>query len=78
MPIKIDKLIPIPKPGRKGWLARYPFRQMKVGDSFFVPGRNVQQMSNSGAQYRKLFGHRYTVRSVVEGGKKGCRVWRTK
>jgi hypothetical protein len=53
--------------------SKYPFEQMKVGDSFFVPGINSTQFSyalrapNKGAE-NKRFASR-----TVEGG---VRVWR--
>ena len=55
--------------------ARYPFNQMEVGDSFFVPeGANTpRQNTSSAASYAgHRLGRKFTTR-LVDGG---VRVWR--
>lgn len=78
MNIKIEKNIPIQ--GRK--YDMYPFKEMKVKDSFFIPvdgeiknKRSVQHKFSGLCSYfgRKL-GRKYISRSV-DGG---IRVWRTR
>src|SRR5690606_14294925 len=68
---KVEKGIPVP-PVKQGPYSRYPWLQMEVGDSFFVPGVEYsafkQQPSNAGRRY----GRKYASRSV-DGG---VRVWR--
>jgi hypothetical protein len=64
----------IPRPGeqRVGELVSpYPFSDMEVGDSFFVPGITYKK-ANSVCQHRNRGGRRYGYRTV-EGG---CRIWR--
>ena len=67
---KIDKHIALPP---QIWAtSMYPFDGMLVGDSFFKPGLQCA------AAYYQKGGRKYTVRTVVEGGVKGVRVWRVK
>lgn len=72
--ITIEKDIPIP-PIRRG---KYPFKQMQVGDSFFLPCANSQEQSisldrvKSSCHFRlKHHGERYHA-TKINGG---VRVW---
>lgn len=75
---KIVSNIPVPEDaGSRGRRSVYPFRQMKVGQSFFVPNDevdsfNLRMAASSFAQRNKDF--RFTVRKEEEG----YRVWRIK
>ena len=74
MAIEIDKGVPLPKkqvPVRAG-VAMYPWREMQVGDSFFVAGTTVEKFSGTLYQARKRLGTKFASRTV-EGG---IRVWR--
>jgi hypothetical protein len=70
--IKIDKNVPMPQEAAR---AKYPWKQMEIGDSFFVPAngkstryrRNCLQSNAHGQVPRK-----FAVR-LEEGG---VRVWR--
>ncbi len=67
MMIKIEKGIPVIT------RYRYPFLEMEVGDSFFVPGFSSKDMSGSLTRVRKLHpGWKFTTRTI-DGG---VRVWR--
>lgn len=73
---KIEKNIPI-----NGYVQltarkdKYPFRFMKIGDSFFAKEKKMNTISVSVAGYnKKLFPKRFAARTV-EGG---VRVWRVK
>lgn len=74
--VRIEKGIPMPlkKPatggGRK---AKYPFGEMEVGDSILMAGVGGMTKKWRDALAPKTFENR----SVVEGGKKRFRVWRT-
>ena len=47
MSIKIETGIPVPnRRGGEGGVQKYPFRQMKAGDSFFVEGKVKDLMSS--------------------------------
>ncbi len=66
---QIDKGIPIPESrGRPG---KYPFADMKPGDSVLIPGKRATQLGGPLAYHRGK-GLELTSRTV-EGG---CRVWR--
>ena len=67
--IAITKGLPAPR-GRR---AKYPFRDMQVGDSFFAPGSSVIGIHGCARRHRPM---RFTCRSVVEDGVAGIRVWR--
>lgn len=72
--IKIDKKIPAPRRRIAGW-HKYPFPDMKPGDSFFAPEANVSSLMTT-ANYHKKNGQKYTARAVVEKGIPGARIWR--
>ncbi len=81
--IQIDKDIPIPVrkrafiANRKQWPEKYPYREMEVGDSFFIP----HDAYNSSASLRttlyhsaRRMGNNYKITiKQVEGG---VRCWR--
>jgi hypothetical protein len=69
MNISIDKGIAIPELLRY----RYPFRKMKIGDSFFVINRTANAITSAAYNYRPK---KFTARKHTEGGKKGIRCWR--
>lgn len=87
MAIEIESGIPISDKGafcgnsNSGRQAIYPFKDMAVGDSFFVPtknGKTPAQTRNSitgaVAYHTKAYPGRRFVSRVVEGG---VRFWRT-
>jgi hypothetical protein len=73
---KIDDNIPMPVHMR-GY-RKYPFYELVVGQSFFVPGRNATQLSSAARGCKKKFGREFTAESVVENNVSGARIWRTK
>lgn len=86
MTIKIDKGVKMPETSTRE--SMYPFEDMEIGDSFFVPEKNSNQLTNSASHWRKKKGWGFTARNVHEMGKhpdtgadlpiKGARIWRTK
>jgi len=68
---KVEKGIPAPKV-KKGPPRKYPWLEMEVGDSFFVPGVNYNEFKTQPSNAGKRYGLKYTTRSV-DGG---VRVWR--
>lgn len=76
--IKIDKHVPLPI--GYGNKPKYPFHDMSVGDSFFTEAllTNLTSILNQQRVRRKnpVVGQ-FTMRTVVEDGIKGVRVWRT-
>lgn len=75
---EIEAKVPRISPGLR--MAKYPFRIMKVGDSFFVPKDQVSGRGDtvraSCSHYRIKLGHKYEMRTVVEHDRTGYRVWR--
>lgn len=73
MTIKIDKGIPLPKQVRT---SKYPFADLGVGDSFFVPGVKAASLGNAAKHHAARTGHSYRSRTVTEDGVLGARIWR--
>lgn len=67
----VDKNIPIPADRRGKGRAKYPWRDMQVGDSFLVP-KAINAISGTTSCAAKRLGFRFTLRTV-EGG---TRIWR--
>lgn len=65
--VKIDKNIPIPTFNNK-----YPLGLLEVGDSFFIKGKNISDISSTISQYGRRKGTKFISRSVDNG----VRVWR--
>lgn len=71
MEFKIEKGVPLPK--KLSQNARYPFAEMEVGDSFFIPNAKRLMTAGSISQYcTKKTGKKFSSRR--EGN--GIRVWR--
>ena len=68
---EIDKGIEIPICSQ-GPPLKYPWPYLKVGDSFFVEGGDVNNLSNCGIRFTKTHGGKFTTRT--QNG--GVRVWR--
>ena len=69
MSIAIEKNIPIPSDRKRN---SYPYKQMDVGESFFVPDIRIQVVCNNNYRANKITGMKFTARR--EGN--GVRVWR--
>ena len=65
--IKIDDGVPIPR-------SKYPWREMKVGQSFFTEDPKVRA---AGFEAGKRLNLKFVSRTVTENGIKGFRIWRT-
>ena len=66
--VGLDKDVPLPE-ARK----RYPYKEMEIGDSFFVEGGGIQNICNQNYRTGKKLGRSFIARKE-EGG---VRVWRT-
>jgi hypothetical protein len=85
---KIETGIPIPEIQRGGFRTEtYPFQQLEVGQSFFVPGTTekpnpakslASTVSSATRRYGKTDGRKFTIRTAEENGVKGARIWREK
>jgi len=70
---KIDTNVPIPVP-TSGHKAYYPWKELEIGESFFVPGKHKAATGAGrikGCETRKFMSERR-----VEDGVDGVRVWR--
>ena len=65
--VGLDKDVPLPE-SRK----RYQYKDMEVGDSFFVEGGGIQNICNQNYRTGKKLGRSFIARK--EDG--GVRVWR--
>jgi hypothetical protein len=73
--IHVDQNIPLPEKTYCGHDAKYPFRQLKVGESFCLPDLSTERSIRACvAYYRQRYGLKFTVRRTADGG---VRVWRT-
>jgi hypothetical protein len=66
--ISIDRGVPIPRRGGK-----YPYEELGVGDSFFVPNGESQLVSNNNWRMSKKLDRKFVCKKI-DGG---IRVWRT-
>lgn len=69
-PPQIEKGVPLPV-GRSG-AGKYPWRQMEVGDSFFVPSATLAKFSTSRKYAEGQTGFKFAIRTVGMG----VRIWR--
>jgi hypothetical protein len=76
MNIRIEKGVPMPPPSRSKTF--YPWREMKVGDSFFAVGREMNGISSSASSWGKKLNCIFRCRQNAVGGEEGIRVWRVK
>lgn len=80
---EIDSHIPAPcprhpasHPGSGGRPATFPFADLEIGQSFFVPGKTSAEMLNVAGQFRRRNWGRFVARKWVDDGVQGARVWR--
>lgn len=62
----IEKRIPVAKPKSIPTKNRYPWLDLNIGESFFIPGKTLPVL---------LLLRRNTIENLLVGG---CRVWRIK
>lgn len=69
MKFKIEKGVPCPPSRRDGF---FPWNDLEIGDSFFVPGTDSRRFGANASYSSKRYGKKFVVRNV-DGG---VRVWR--
>ena len=74
MTIKIERNVPIPKNNSGGTPYKYPWVELKVGDSFLAPNITVNVIGGSKRPAEKKTGFKFVCRTVNGG----VRVWRIK
>ena len=71
---EIEKNVPVPKTHPTIRASRYPFKQMKVGESFAVPvGENAKSVAGAAYAFGKKNGQKFCYRKQENGA---YRVWR--
>lgn len=70
---KIQAGIPIPPQSRKK-SSKYPWLQLKIGDSFFVPNITSVKLGSMTSHAKKRYKINLTARTFPDG----VRVWRIK
>lgn len=71
----IEKGVPVEETGG-GRRMKYPFAEMEIGDSFFVPKppSSLRQTVKDGG---KRIGRTFVCGNAIKDGVKGMRIWRT-
>jgi hypothetical protein len=76
---KIDTHVPLPKmrgAGGKGNY-KYPWNEMEVGQSFFVPDTTIGRFYSQTRAAAKRYSKKFIARSWVnDDGAEGVRIWR--
>jgi len=71
---KIEKGIPIPRRTGSGRKPKYPWAEMKKGDSFFVMRQTINRLGSCMVRAGKRLGMKFSARTE----KGGVRIWRVK
>lgn len=80
----IEKGVSVPPrmPTKRG--SKYPFKDMDVGDSFFVPNPEgsediANRLRNAAHRFGTRYGYKFSIRNLIEGEDQvqGVRVWRS-
>jgi hypothetical protein len=73
MDIAVDKKVPMPEHPRREAGAKYPWRQMKVGDSFLFPADiKIGKAAALATGFGKAIKGKFSCRTTDEG----VRCWR--
>lgn len=67
---KVENEVPLPAPRP---YTKYPFHDMKVGDSFAIPAELIDKASRAAYAHGKAHGMRFTTRTLEDGS---GRCWR--
>ena len=68
--IQIER-VPLPSCPAHGRPNKYPYYDLRIGDSFFVTRAHLNIST-----WSKMTGFKFTQRRVRENGRDGLRVWR--
>ena len=70
--IKVEQNIPLAD--GKQWSAKYPWKTMEVGQSFYLAGGNLDTMRSGCSSAGKRLNRKFVARRADRDG--GIRVWR--
>lgn len=88
MKIQIDKDIPMivkektiepcKRTGKRGRPPLFPFEDMEIGDSIFIPGPigKIRSATSSSQSYAAKNGVKFSTHRTMLNGVKGVRIWR--
>ncbi len=62
MTYPIQSNVPKPLPAREARRRKYPFREMEVGDMFFVPSRTTNTLMNLASREGRALGRKFSTR----------------
>lgn len=68
--VRIERNVPMEPAHNK---AKYPFRQLEIGESFFIPDTTQANIATMAWRWSKKLGRKYETRKRPGG----VRVWRT-
>ena len=71
---KIENGVPMPKSGQ-GQICKYPFAEMKVGDSFAVAAGDLEKIRTAASYFGRRIERKYAVRRI-DPIKGDYRCWR--
>lgn len=72
--IEIEDGIEAPA-ARTAYVTKYPFRKMKVGQSFWI-AEERKRVEPAASQCGRRYGMKFICRKMENGGEWGIRVWR--
>lgn len=70
----IESNIPMPASYKNGRPAAYPFREMQIGQSIYIPASEVQPRHAAKRAYAA--GRRAAMKFVCRRDEEGVRIWR--
>ena len=74
--MKIEIEIGVPTPNNVRQYRKYPWKEMQIGQSFFVPGdiaKTKNTLASSATRYKPT---KFVLRAAEKDGLTGIRVWR--
>ena len=66
----------VPRPKSRPGNRKYPWGDLGVEDSFFVPNIPIERMSSMAVRMARKLGGKFTCCTRTENGQRGVRVWR--
>lgn len=75
--IKIDTNIPVPVKSQTHALTKYPWKELKVNESFFIPDKTKIMMSPQIVNVKRKLNIKLYAENTTENNIKGVRIWRT-
>lgn len=75
--VAIDADVPMPEGSGRGGNAKYPWKEMEIGNSFWVPSVNLKSWQTACVKAGKQYERKFIARKFTgPEGQDGIRVWR--